>query len=67
MSLRLPKPVRERLRLPSRLAVFTESTLTEKIFSMAIFSLELLIAGLQAYVFTLLTAMYIAGAVSDDH
>lgn len=29
--------------------------------------LELLVMFLQAYVFTLLTAMYIAGAVSDDH
>ena len=34
--LRLPYPYRVRLRLPCRLAVFTESTFTEKIFSMAI-------------------------------
>src|ERR1700755_2600144 len=36
VSLRLPNPVRVRLRLPCRLAVFTDATLTEKIFSTAI-------------------------------
>ncbi|MDF9715471.1 F0F1 ATP synthase subunit A [Nocardioides sp. ChNu-153] len=33
----------------------------------AVFFLELLIQFLQAYVFTLLTAMYIAGALADEH
>lgn len=33
----------------------------------AIFFLELLIQFLQAYVFTLLNAMYIAGALADEH
>ena len=30
-------------------------------------ALELLVMFLQAYVFTLLTAMYVAGAVSEEH
>lgn len=33
----------------------------------AVFVLELLVLFLQAYVFTLLTAMYVGGAVADDH
>ena len=33
----------------------------------AVSALELLVMFLQAYVFTLLTAMYIAGAVAEDH
>lgn len=37
------------------------------IFSMAIFSLELLIAGLQAYVFTVLAAQYVASATAEEH
>ena len=34
---------------------------------LAVAFLEILIQFLQAYVFVLLTAMYIAGAVSDEH
>ncbi|WP_121258052.1 F0F1 ATP synthase subunit A [Nocardioides ferulae] len=33
----------------------------------AVSALELLVMFLQAYVFTLLTAMYVAGAVAEDH
>lgn len=36
-------------------------------FGLFIFFLELLVAILQAYIFTLLTAMYIGGAVEDHH
>lgn len=37
------------------------------IFSFAIFALELLVAGLQAYVFTVLTAQYVASSVAEEH
>ncbi|MCL2482635.1 MAG: F0F1 ATP synthase subunit A [Propionibacteriaceae bacterium] len=37
------------------------------IFSFAIFALELLVAFLQAYVFTILTASYVAAAEADSH
>ena len=33
----------------------------------AVFVLELLVLFLQAYVFTLLTAMYVGGAIADEH
>lgn len=36
-------------------------------FSFAIFALELLVGALQAYVFTVLTAQYVASAVADEH
>jgi F-type H+-transporting ATPase subunit a len=36
-------------------------------FGLIINVLELLVAILQAYIFTLLTAMYIGGAVEDHH
>ena len=36
-------------------------------FGLFISMLELLVALLQAYIFTLLTAMYIGGAVEDHH
>src|SRR4030095_15167499 len=45
VSLRLPQPVRVRLRLPSRLIVFTVSTRTSKICSMAILIWVLLASG----------------------
>jgi F-type H+-transporting ATPase subunit a len=37
------------------------------VLAIAISFLELLVQFLQAYVFTLLNAMYIAGAVADEH
>jgi len=37
------------------------------IFSFAVFALELLIAFIQAYVFTVLTAQYVASALAEDH
>lgn len=37
------------------------------IFSMALFALELLIAALQAYVFTVLSAQYVASSLAEDH
>jgi F-type H+-transporting ATPase subunit a len=37
------------------------------IFAFVMFLFELLVEFLQAYVFTLLSALYIAGAVADSH
>jgi F-type H+-transporting ATPase subunit a len=37
------------------------------LFSFAIFALELLVGSIQAYIFTVLTAQYVASAISDDH
>ena len=37
------------------------------LFSFAIFALELLVGAIQAYIFTVLTAQYVASAISDDH
>jgi F-type H+-transporting ATPase subunit a len=37
------------------------------LMGLAVSALELLILGLQAYVFTLLTAMYISGALAEEH
>lgn len=36
-------------------------------FSFAIFALELLIGAIQAYIFTVLTAQYVASAIAEDH
>ena len=37
------------------------------VFSMAIFALELFVQSMQAYIFTVLTAQYIASATSEEH
>ena len=37
------------------------------VFSFAIFALELLIGLLQAYIFTVLTAQYVASSLAEDH
>jgi F-type H+-transporting ATPase subunit a len=37
------------------------------LFSFAVFALELLIAFIQAYVFTVLTAQYVSSALSEEH
>lgn len=37
------------------------------LFSFAIFALELLVVSLQAYIFTVLTASYVASATSEEH
>lgn len=37
------------------------------VFSFAIFALELLVATLQAYIFTVLTAQYISSSIADEH
>lgn len=37
------------------------------IFSFAIFALELLVSSLQAYIFTVLTAQYVASSLAEDH
>ncbi|WP_390620209.1 F0F1 ATP synthase subunit A [Nigerium massiliense] len=37
------------------------------VFSFAIFALELLIAFIQAYIFTVLTAQYVASSLAEDH
>jgi F-type H+-transporting ATPase subunit a len=37
------------------------------VFAVALIAFELFVAGLQAYVFTILSAVYIAGAMEPDH
>ncbi|MGC4151723.1 MAG: F0F1 ATP synthase subunit A [Propionicimonas sp.] len=37
------------------------------LFSLAIFALEILVAVLQAYIFTVLTAQYISSAIAEEH
>lgn len=37
------------------------------VFSFAIFALELMVGALQAYVFTVLTAQYVASSTADEH
>lgn len=37
------------------------------LFSFAIFALELLVGAIQAYIFTVLTASYVASATADEH
>ncbi|MBM7797399.1 F-type H+-transporting ATPase subunit a [Microlunatus panaciterrae] len=37
------------------------------IFSLAIFGLEVVVQGLQAYIFTVLTAQYISSAAAEEH
>lgn len=37
------------------------------LFTFAIFALELLVVSLQAYIFTVLTASYVASATADEH
>lgn len=37
------------------------------IFSLAIFALELFVSVMQAYIFTVLTAQYVASALADEH
>lgn len=37
------------------------------VFSFAIFALELLVASIQAYIFTVLTAQYVSSSISDAH
>ena len=37
------------------------------LFSFAIFALELLVAALQAYIFTVLTAQYVSSAIAEEH
>ena len=37
------------------------------VFSFAIFALELLVGFIQAYIFTVLTAQYVASSLADDH
>src|SRR6185437_1404428 len=51
--LRLPNPVLVRFRLPCLFAVFTDETLTEKIFSMAILICVLFESGCTTNVYTL--------------
>ena len=36
-------------------------------FSFAIFALELLVAAIQAYIFTVLTAQYVSSSIADEH
>jgi F-type H+-transporting ATPase subunit a len=37
------------------------------LFAVALVAFELFVAGLQAYVFTILSAVYIAGALEPEH
>lgn len=47
--------------------LYQASGVLSLVFSFAIFALELLVATLQAYIFTVLTAQYIASATADAH
>ena len=47
--------------------LLTTAGVVSLVFSFAIFALELLIGAIQAYIFTVLTAQYVASAISDDH
>lgn len=47
--------------------IYIGAGLVSFVMFMLISVLELLVMGLQAYVFVLLTAMYIAGALADEH
>jgi F-type H+-transporting ATPase subunit a len=55
----LPDPARRQRRLRCRPLAW--------VLAIAISFLELLVQFLQAYVFTLLNAMYISGALADEH
>jgi len=37
------------------------------VLAFAIFALELLVAVLQAYIFTVLTAQYVSSAIAEEH
>jgi F-type H+-transporting ATPase subunit a len=37
------------------------------LMSIALVAFELLVAGLQAYIFTILTAVYLAGSLEPEH
>ena len=37
------------------------------VFSFAIFALELLVGAIQAYIFTVLTAQYVASSIAESH
>ncbi|MDN5571000.1 MAG: F0F1 ATP synthase subunit A [Propionibacteriaceae bacterium] len=47
--------------------LLTTAGVVSLLFSFAIFALELLIGAIQAYIFTVLTAQYVASAIAEDH
>ena len=47
--------------------LLTTAGVVSLVFSFAIFALELLIGAIQAYIFTVLTAQYVASAIAEDH
>lgn len=55
------------LLLESGQAFYIAAGSVSLVFSFAIFALELLVAVLQAYIFTVLTAQYISSAIAEEH
>lgn len=47
--------------------LLTTAGIVSLVFSFAIFALELLIGAIQAYIFTVLTAQYVASAIAEEH
>lgn len=55
------------LLLTSGQAFYVAAGSMSILFSFAIFALELLVAALQAYIFTVLSAQYISSAIAEEH
>nr|WP_300151965.1 F0F1 ATP synthase subunit A [Propionicimonas sp.] len=55
------------LLLASGQAFYVAAGSMSIVFSFAIFALELLVAALQAYIFTVLSAQYISSAIAEEH
>lgn len=55
------------LLLTSGQAFYAVAGSVSILFSFAIFALELLVGGIQAYIFTVLTAQYVSSAIADEH
>ncbi len=55
------------LLLESGVAFYMVAGSVSILFSFAIFALELLVGGIQAYIFTVLTAQYVSSAIADEH
>src|SRR5512132_580063 len=53
--------------LLTSMSISTLFGLGSLVFSVALIAFELFVAGLQAYVFTILSAVYIAGAMEPEH
>ncbi len=53
--------------LTSGIPFYTAAGSVSFLFSFAIFALEILVAVLQAYIFTVLSAQYISSAIAEEH